>query len=100
VGNPARCPGETAGERLLVLAAALTLVTAAGLVGGAVGSAGRYLAMMGALGLALLAAQVGASGGELVYRHGASAAYLDTAGGIHGAGTPARPADEDHEMED
>jgi uncharacterized membrane protein len=73
---------EEAGERFLVLAGVLTLIAATGFVGGTVGTAGRGITAVGAVVLAAAAFQVGAMGGELVYRHGAAAAYTGAAAGI------------------
>src|SRR5215218_5134674 len=60
---------EEAAERFLVLSGVLVLVTAAGLARGTVGRAARLVTAAGA--------QVGHSGGLLVYRHGAASAYAD-----------------------
>ncbi|HEY0972053.1 MAG TPA: DUF2231 domain-containing protein [Gemmatimonadales bacterium] len=69
---------EEAGERFLVLSGALVLVAAAGLLPRTMGQAARLLATAGAIGLVAAAVQVGHSGGELVYRHGAASAYTDS----------------------
>ena len=54
-----------------------------------VGEAARLLTTVGAFGLIAAGVQVGHSGGELVYRHGAASAY--TNGGIvNRPMTPAR----------
>ena len=71
---------EEAAERFLVLSGVLLLVAAAGLVPRTVGEAARILTAVGALGLLAAGVQVGHSGGELVYRHGAASAYTDGAG--------------------
>ena len=70
---------EEAGERFLVLSGVLVLVAAAGLLPRTMGRAARILTTAGAVGLVGAAVQVGHSGGELVYRHGAASAYTDTA---------------------
>lgn len=75
VGEDVLHAHEEAGERFLVLVGALALVMAVGLAGGALGTAGRLVSTVGAVALAAVALQVGASGGELVYRHGAASAY-------------------------
>jgi len=73
---------EEAAERFLVLSGVLVLVTAAGLARGTFGRAARYVSVAGTLGLVAAAAQVGHSGGVLVYREGAASAYTSpTAGG-------------------
>jgi uncharacterized membrane protein len=66
---------EEAAEQFLLLSGFLLVITAAGLAGGTLGRAGRILATLGAAGLVAAAIQVGHSGGELVYTHGAGNAY-------------------------
>jgi hypothetical protein len=66
---------EEGAERFLLLSGVLLVVTAAGLLRGVPGRAARLGAAAGALGLAALGAQVGHSGGNLVYREGAATAY-------------------------
>jgi len=68
---------EESAERFLVLSGVLVLLAAGGLARGTVGRAARYVSAAGALGLVAAAAQVGHSGGTLVYRHGAASAYTD-----------------------
>lgn len=82
---------EEAAERFLLLSGVLLLLTSAGLLGGPVGRVARGGATTGALGLVAVGAQVGHSGGELVYRDGAASAYNGEAAvsasvaGEHGA---------------
>ncbi len=79
---------EEAAELFLTLSGVLLLVSATGLVRGVVGRAGRITATVGAVALVVAAAQVGHSGGELVYRHGAARAYVpNSAGASTGART-------------
>lgn len=66
---------EEAGERFLVLSGVLLLVATAGLARGTVGRAARLVTAAGAVGLMAAGWQVGHTGGELVYRHGAASAY-------------------------
>ncbi len=66
---------EEAAELFLSLSGGLALLAAAGLVRGRVGGVARGLATAGAVALVAVAAQVGHSGGQLVYRHGAASAY-------------------------
>jgi hypothetical protein len=66
---------EEDAERFLLLSGVLLVVTAAGLLRGVPGRAARLGATVGALGLVALGAQVGHSGGNLVYRDGAASAY-------------------------
>ena len=68
---------EEAAELFLTLTGVLVLVTAAGLAPGLVGRAARGVATGGAVALVILAANVGHSGGELVYRYGAASAYTE-----------------------
>jgi len=74
---------EESAERFLVLSGVLLVVTAGGLVRGTVGRAARYVAAAGAIGLVGAAAQVGHSGGTLVYRHGAASAYTEPRAGAN-----------------
>lgn len=68
---------EEAAERFLVLSGIVMLVAAAGLVGGTVGFAARFVATLGSVVIVAAAIQVGALGGELVYRYGAAQAYVE-----------------------
>jgi uncharacterized membrane protein len=87
---------EEGAERFLLLSGVLFLVTAAGLAGGTVGRAGRLVSTVGAFGLIAAGVQVGRSGGELVYEHGAASAYADAAStGGAPAGGEAENGDED-----
>jgi uncharacterized membrane protein len=72
---------EESGKRFLILSAGVFLLTGGGLLRGRIGDGARYAATAGALGLVVAAAQVGHSGGQLVYRHGAAAAYVQGSGG-------------------
>jgi hypothetical protein len=68
---------EEAAERFLVLSGVLLLVATAGLVRGDVGRAARFITLVGSLGVAGAGVQVGAAGGDLVYRHNAASAYAN-----------------------
>ena len=68
---------EEAAERFLVLSGVLVLVAAGGLARGTVGRAARIVTAAGSLGVVAAGAQVGHSGGLLVYREGAASAYAD-----------------------
>jgi hypothetical protein len=70
---------EEAAERFLVLSGVLLVIAAAGLASGNVGRSARLIATAGAVALIYAGIQVGRSGGELVYTHGAASAYVDTA---------------------
>jgi uncharacterized membrane protein len=75
VGEAALHTHEEAAERFLVLSAVLLVVAGVGMAGGTAGSAARMVATVGSLGLVLAGIQVGGTGGDLVYRHGAASAY-------------------------
>jgi uncharacterized membrane protein len=68
---------EERAERLLIAAGVALVVIGAGLAPGRVGSVARPLGLVLSLGVAALAADVGHSGGLLVYEHGAAAAYTN-----------------------
>lgn len=82
---------EESAERLLVLSGVLFLIAAAGLLRGDIGRAARLITVVGSVGVAAAAVQVGALGGELVYRHNAASAYADPAG----ASVPVPDRDDD-----
>lgn len=69
---------EEAGEQFLWLSGILVVVAGAGLLSGRAGRLARVATAVGAVALVASAVQVGHSGGELVYRHGAASAYTDT----------------------
>jgi uncharacterized membrane protein len=66
---------EEAANRFLLFSAGVLVLAGAGLLRGRVGSAARLATTAGAVGLVAAGAMVGHSGGALVYRHGAAAAY-------------------------
>ena len=83
---------EESAERFLVLSGVLVLVAAGGLARGTVGGAARYVSAVGAVVLVAAAAQVGHSGGTLVYRDGAASAYTDArVGSNREVGSPGAP---------
>ena len=63
-------------ETFLAVSAGLAVIAAAGLVGGVGGRAARIVTAAGSLAVAVGATVVGHSGGQLVYRFGAAAAYV------------------------
>jgi uncharacterized membrane protein len=81
VGHRAMHAHEEAAERFLVLSGVLLLVSLTGLLPRTPGRAGRLLTLGGAVGLLAAGMQVGHSGGELVYQHGAANAYATDMGG-------------------
>jgi uncharacterized membrane protein len=64
-------------ERLLIVAGVALVVIGAGLAPSRVGALARPLGLALSLAVAALAADVGHSGGLLVYEHGAAAAYTN-----------------------
>ena len=67
---------EEGAELFLNLSAAFVLLAAAGFVRGGIGRVARVTATAGALGLVVVGARVGHSGGKLVYTYGAGSAYV------------------------
>lgn len=76
---------EERAELFFVLSGALLAVLAGGMIGGTIGSASRLVGSVGAFLFLIPTFQVGASGGELVYEHGAASAYVT----VDSAGRPA-----------
>ena len=66
---------EESAERMLWAAGIALLVIAAGFAPGRAGALARPLGFALSLGVLALAVDVGHTGGELVYRHGAASAY-------------------------
>lgn len=66
---------EESAERLMIGAGVALLALGVGLAPGRTGAVARPIGLVLALGVAALAADVGHSGGALVYEHGAAAAY-------------------------
>lgn len=66
---------EEAAERFLVLAGIALGLSASGLLGGRSGKVGRVLGTASTALLLTAGIQVGNSGGDLVYKHGAARAY-------------------------
>jgi uncharacterized membrane protein len=71
-------PHEEAAERFLVLSGVLLVISGAGLLGGPVGRVSRVATIIGAAGVAAAGAQVGHTGGKLVYQYGAASAYTES----------------------
>jgi uncharacterized membrane protein len=70
---------EEAGERFLIFSVIGLAVIGTGLIKGSVGRVGRLAGVAAAGALLLAGWQVGHTGGELAYRHGAAAAYHQVA---------------------
>jgi len=68
---------EEAAELFLVLAGVTVAVTLVGLAPAGAGALGRTATVVAALVVLGAGVRVGHSGGELVYRHGAAAAYAE-----------------------
>jgi len=81
VGESAVHGHEEAAEVFFLLSGVVLAVAAIGMAPGAAGQAARIVATAGAIGLLAAGYRVGASGGELVYRHGAASAYAFHGGG-------------------
>ena len=81
----------SAGETLLFTSAGVLVVIALGLMPGTAGRVARYAGAVGTLTLGVAAYQVGHSGGELVYKYNAGAAYASDSTGA-GGGLPADAA--------
>jgi uncharacterized membrane protein len=82
VGEAALHGHEEGAERFLVLSGVLLLVATVGFVPGTIGRAARIVTAVGAAGLVAAGAQVGHSGGTLVYEHGAASAYATPADAV------------------
>ncbi len=74
-----------AGETLLYTSAGILVIVALGLMPGRLGRGARVAGAVGTLAAAALAYRVGASGGELVYKHNAASAYATS--GVAGSYT-------------
>jgi hypothetical protein len=68
---------EEAAERFLLLSGIVMLVAAGGMIAGTVGTASRMVATLGSAAVLAAGIQVGAAGGDLVYKYGAGQAYVD-----------------------
>jgi hypothetical protein len=94
VGDKPLALHEEAAKRFLAMAAAAAAVSAAGLLPGSNGRAGRAATVLGAGVLLAAAVSVGRSGGELVYKHGAAQAYTQGGAALAGSGGEASRADD------
>jgi len=94
---------EEAGEGLLIGSIIVSAVILLGLARGRVGRVARYMAVPGGLVALALAVRVGASGGALVYEHGAASAYVGPADSGPSVGAPEplrREPGNDHDRDD
>jgi uncharacterized membrane protein len=71
---------EELGARFFWLSVATLVVVAAGVLAGRAGVAARVVGSVATLAVLAVSVFVGHSGGELVYRHGAAAAYVSPPG--------------------
>jgi hypothetical protein len=97
VGHDILHAHEEAAERFLLFSALLTVVGTTGLLGGALGSAGRLVATAGSFVVLAAAVQVGSAGGELVYRHGAASAYVESSAPAGANDTVRRDSASEHD---
>jgi uncharacterized membrane protein len=95
VGEQAMEAHEELAESFLVAAVVVAAVAAAGLAAGIVGCTARVVTAVGSLALVGVAARVGHTGGQLVYRYGAASAYTTGAGSSQAAST--RTAEPSHD---
>ena len=101
---------EEAAERFLFLAGLGLLATGTGLFAGRSGSIGRVVGSAATVVVLAAAISVGHSGGELVYKHGASVAHLPpdhkaaiqsgTILELHEKGNDGHEDDDDHDKDD
>jgi hypothetical protein len=89
VGDQPLHTHEEAAERFLLMTGALLALGGAGLLPRRAGSTFRLVATAGTVGILLAGWQVGHTGGQLVYRHGAAAAYSSPTSNAVGAATAA-----------
>lgn len=75
VGDAPMHSHEESAERFLLLSGVMVVLAMAGMAPGRLGSAVRVGATVAAIGLVGAGMQVGKTGGDLVYRHGAASAY-------------------------
>jgi len=72
--QPLETHEETA-EMFLYLSVGVVVIAGAGLLRGTIGKSARILTTAAAVGLTVVGARAGHSGGALVYKHGAAGAY-------------------------
>ena len=83
---------EEAAQTFFVFSLVVLGIAGVGLVGGTIGTAARYTAALGTLGLVVAGYNVGHSGGNLVYKYGAASAYTQPANGTPEVGPAMDPA--------
>ena len=76
---------EEAAERFLLLAGIGLLASAAGLLPRGMGAFARVAGTLATLAVLAAGVSVGHSGGELVYKHGAASAYVESPGAVSSA---------------
>jgi uncharacterized membrane protein len=85
-------------DRMVVVSGVVLFLVLAGLLPGTIGGLGRWLSLVAAVVAMVVVVQVGTTGGELVYKHGAASVYVE--GGGPGAGAAAETARRHSERED
>ncbi len=85
---------EEAAQLFTTVVGGVLLLTIAGLANGKVGSGARIAATLGTLAVVAAGVNVGHSGGQLVYKYGAGAAYATNGGGEAGGAAQSREGDE------
>jgi len=92
---------EELAERMVIASGVAFALLAAGLLPGVWGVVGRWASVVAAVVALVVVIQVGETGGELVYEHGAASAYVSgSAGGSAGTATVPSRERYEHEEED
>lgn len=91
---------EEAAEGLLAGSAILAILALGGLAPGKLGTGARYTSVAAALVVLALAFRVGKSGGDLVYTHGAAAAYVQSGAAGYRLPAPSLRAGDDDDDDD
>jgi uncharacterized membrane protein len=84
VAKPAMDTHEEAGKRFMLLSGIVFAIMSVGLIRGGAGRAARVAGLAGALALTVAGAQVGHSGGRLVYGDANTPGLVGAAGAIAG----------------
>jgi uncharacterized membrane protein len=95
VAEEAIGPHEEAADAFIWATGVVLVIAGVGFVGGSVGSAARVVAAGGTLAVLGFGYNVGHTGGQLVYRDGAAAAYTTKGGATPGAATSGSAAADD-----
>lgn len=88
-------------ERMVVASGVVFVLLLAGLIPGKIGNVGRWVSLVAAVVAMGVVTQVGGTGGELAYKHGAASAYVDGGGAGAGEEVPGTVRrDREHEDDD